>query len=883
MLVEFRVLGPLELHAGGRSIDLGGPRQRRILAALLLHPNQVVSMARLGAVGWDTDPPATAGQQVRNRIGALRAILTRVGCFIDTVEDGYRLRLNPGELDAQRFAELVERGRATADTRVLREALGLWRGPVLDGLECPALAAEVEQLVEQRLTAWEDCLQRELADGLHADALTDLTALTAEYPLREPLVGLLMTALDRIDPSPELRRRFQELSAPPAPVRTPAQLPADARGFAGRSAEMAQLDDLLMSGRPVVISAIGGTAGVGKTALAVHWAQRVRHHYPDGQLYINLRGFDPDGAIVGASQALRRFLNALGVPPNRIPTDLERQVELYRATVADKRLLVVLDNARDAHQVIPLLPGNAGSSILVTSRDPLSELVSRHGAHPLTLGLLTDAEARAMLAGRIGDHAVAADPTAVELIIARCARLPLALAIAAARYPDHTLAAVARALERAGSRLDAFAGDDAATDVRAVFSWSYQLLSPPAARLFRLLGLHPGPDFAVPAAASIAGVAADELGPLLAELAGARLLDEQLPGRYSVHDLLHAYAAELAATDDEREPARHRMLDHYLHSAHAAASLVNPERSPISLPSPQPDTSVVTPPARDDAVAWLSAEQPVLTALPTYAADHGLDRYPWQLAWSMSSYLGRLGHWADWLAVHTTALEVAERTGDREGLAHAHHGLGAVHNRMGHVDASIANLQCAAALFHEIGDVVREGDCHYGLTASYDDVGDYPAALRHGLTGLELYRRAGHGAAVSLLGAVGFIRVRLGDYARAIETLHEALRQCEETGELDGRGSTWDSLGWAHAEQGEHAEAVDCFRTAVGFHREVHSRYELADTLFSLGNSELATGNVAAARAAWEEALVIFDQLGHPQAGEVRQQLAGLGNPIAVR
>jgi hypothetical protein len=339
----------------------------------------------------------------------------------------------------------------------------------------------------------------------------------------------------------------------------PRQLPADTAGFTGRGPELLELGRLLsQSGRPpaVVISAIAGTAGTGKTTLAVHWAHRVAGRFPDGQLYVNLRGFHPTGTPVTPAEAIRGFLDALGIPPQRIPTSLDAQAALYRSLLAERRMLIVLDNAACSEQVRPLLPASPTCLVLVTSRHHLTSLTVLEAAHPITLDLLSTTEARQLLAQRLGADRVEAEPHAVEQIITGCARLPLALAIVAARaatHPRFPLATIAVQLRQTRSRLDALTGDEPATDLRAVFSWSYHTLSAEAARLFRLAGLHPGPDISTPAVASLAGLPPPHVPPLLAELTGAHLLTEHTPGRYSLHDLLRAYATEQAHHHDSEK------------------------------------------------------------------------------------------------------------------------------------------------------------------------------------------------------------------------------------------------------------------------------------------------------------------------------------------
>jgi len=536
--------------------------------------------------------------------------------------------------------------------------------------------------------------------GRQADALAAYQrlrgTLDAELGLVPgPALRDLETAILRQDPALDAPLPIAVSLAGPAPsvasagaavtVPGPAQLPPPVAAFAGRGAELARLDAL----RPgpdgdAVIAVIAGTAGVGKTTLAVHWAHRVAAHFPGGQLYVNLRGFDPAGPAAaeglgqsGATdpgQALRGFLDAFAVPPERIPARLEDQVALYRSLLAGRRVLVLLDNARDAEQVRPLLPAAPGCLTVVTSRSHLTGLVAGLGAHPLHLDLLPPGEARELLARRLGRGRVSREPDAVEEIIAGCARLPLALTITAARAaasPAFPLAAVAADLREAGHVLDPFDVGDAATDVRAAFWSSYWGLSDDAARLFRLLGLHPGPDVTTGAAASLAGITPDRARGLLGELARGYLLAEQRPGRYACHDLLRAYAAEQAqSAEDEaaRQAAVSRLLDHYLHLACAAATQIDPFFAP-AVPAPATAAAPATPVApaapvssqaapaapatTEEALAWFAAERAGLLGAVALAADAGLAGHAWRLAWALSTFLLRRGFWSD----HATACQ----------------------------------------------------------------------------------------------------------------------------------------------------------------------------------------------------------------------------------
>ncbi len=671
------------------------------------------------------------------------------------------------------------------------------------------------------------------------------------------------------------------LGAAGAPA-VPRQLPAAVAHFVGRGGELAVLSGLLDDGANVAV--IGGTAGVGKTALAVCWAHRVADQFPDGQLYVNLRGFDPGGQVMDPAEAVRRFLDALGVPPERIPPDLDAQAALYRSQLAGRRVLIVLDNARDAVQVRPLLPGAATCLVVVTSRSRLTGLVAAHGAHPVMLDLLTESEARQLLSRRIGPDRVAAEPAALEDLIAACARLPLALAIVAARAaidPHLPWGTLAVQLRDAGGRLGALSIDDPHTDVRLVFSWSYRALTPPAARLFRLLGLHPGPDTSAAAAASLVAQPLCDVRPLLAELARANLLVEPTPGRYTFHDLLRAYAADLARqtdTDEQRQAATVRILDHYLHTAYTANRLLHPPRDPIILTPPQPGTIPEYPTDHRQALDWFTTEQPVLLAVVDHATANGFDTHTWQLAWTLDTFLDRQGHWHDWAAIERAAVAAAERLGDPIAQARAYRLLGHAHARLGRFDDDAdTHLRRALDLYGQAGDLVGQAHTHHNLSHLRWRQGRHTEALDHNLRALDLYRAVGHrpGEARALNG-VGWSHAELGDHEQALVYCREALALFQELGDDEGLATTWDSLGYAHHHLGHNDEAITCFQHALDLYRDVRERHQEAVTLNALGNTHRAAGKPHAARAAWQQALAIFSRLDHPDADAVRAKLHGL-------
>lgn len=693
----------------------------------------------------------------------------------------------------------------------------------------------------------------------------------------------LATFRDRVE---EHQRPRHAPGARSAPV-VPRQLPAPPMPFVGRAAELAELtalaDRSTMAASTVTISAVAGTAGIGKTALALYWAHTVADRFPDGQLYVDLRGFDPTGAVVEPAEAIRRFLDVLEVPPARIPSDLDSQAALYRSLLAGRRMLVVLDNARDAAQVRPLLPATAGCLALVTSRNQLTPLVAVHGAHPLTLDLLSPAESAALLAERLGAEQVAAEPDAVSEVIDGCARLPLALAIAAAhaqanRFP---ITAIATELTRAHSRLDALNAGDAFTEVRAVFSWSYDALSAGAARLFRLLGLHLGPDITAAAAAGLAGLPLPKVRPSLAELAAASLLIEHAPGRYVLHDLLRTYATELVGSRDpehERRAAVGRLMDHYTHTAHAADRLLHPARDPIVVPlaAPAPGAGPEPLADRSAAMAWLAAERPVLLALLRHADQLGFEAQIWQLAWSLDTYLHRQGHWHDLTAAWQTAVRAAYRLDDSAGQAFAHRLLAHAHSRLrGHTDAH-RHLTRALDLYVRRGDEVGQADTHRSFTVLYEQQGQLRQALDHAAQALARYRSAGHlrGQAVAL-NAVGWYHALLGNHTEALACCDRALALFTKLDDRDGEAHTSDSLGYAYHLLGRHDRAVRRYERARSLFSALEDRYSEARVLISLGDTHDAAGSTGEAEHAWREALDILTDLDHPDAEGVRARLSG--------
>ena len=667
-----------------------------------------------------------------------------------------------------------------------------------------------------------------------------------------------------------------------AAARVPRQLPAAVAGFSGRAAELAALTRMLDetsadSPGTVVISAIGGTAGVGKTALALRWAHQVAGRFGDGQLYVNLRGFDPSGVPMADADAVRGFLDALGVPPDRIPLQPEAQAGLYRSLLAGKRMLIVLDNARDEQQVRPLLPASPGCLVLVTSRSQLGGLAAADRARLLTLDVLSDGEAVHMLTGRIGAARAAAEPAAAGEIAALCGRLPLALAVAAARAearPGFPLAALAGELRDRAGRLDALDAGEAAASVRAVFSWSYRQLSAGAARMFRLLGLHPGPDISSPAAGSLAAVDVASARRLLAELTRANLAAEHVPGRYALHDLLRAYAAEQARTTDsqpDRAAAAGRVVDHYLHTARNGAALMLASFGPIPLPPPSPGTAPERFTGHDQALAWFEAEYHVLLAAMALAVDWGLDNHAWQISLVMNPILAVQGHNAEWTAIKRRHMAA----GVRDDAAMVASGARDTVGTLGDYQWVPEYYAGMAGLYQRLGNRRGQALCLCSLAAIAEYQGQYAEALSQAEQAASLFRGIGDKTGeAELLNWVGWYHALLRDYQQARRLCRQALALNAGYGSQHLEGNIWNSLGYTEYHAGDVGEAGACYERALSIFRTAGDRWGEADTLINLGDIRRTTGQLLHAREAWQQALAILDDLQHPDAAEVRAKLA---------
>jgi tetratricopeptide (TPR) repeat protein len=680
-----------------------------------------------------------------------------------------------------------------------------------------------------------------------------------------------------------------------APGIVPQQLPSVAGPFVGRTRALAALDGFLdessdgggaKAGRAVGVCTIAGTAGVGKTALSLYWAHRVAGRFPDGQLYANLHGYEPSGGPASAAEVIRGFLRALQVDDTRIPAAMDEQAALYRSLLAGKRMFVLLDNARDAAQVRPRLPGSPHCVVLVTSRSPLSGLIAVDGARLLTLDVMTEPEAGGLLAARLGASRAAAEPAAVRDLTRLCVRLPLALCIMAARaalLPHAPLSGLAAELRQVGDPLDALDAGEPVADLRTVFSWSYENLTRPASRMFRLLSQHPGPDIGVAAAARLAGLPAARTRTALGDLARAGLIAERSAGRYEFHDLLRAYSeteSQVADAAEDRRRAFVRVLEYYLHSARAANAALYPVRWSVAFEAPA-ETSAEDFSTTDQAWAWLDAERPALLKLVAQAARSGLDDYCWRLGWILRIYLYNRGYLHDLAETQRAALAAARRLGHREGQAHVHLALGRACTYLADYREAGRHLADALALFHEIGHPVGEANTYIVLGYVRECQQRYADSLAFLQQAIDLSGTCDDDpdmqfARMTALGNSGWIHAHVGNFQEARARSEESIALSRQAGYSEGVATSLDNLGFIYSRLGEPARAIACFCECLDLLTDQGNRYAIAEILGHLAHAYQAAGDLAEARRVLGRAIGILDELRLPEGAALRTKLRDL-------
>jgi DNA-binding SARP family transcriptional activator/Flp pilus assembly protein TadD len=953
--LEFSLLGTLLVSRDGAAVPVPAGRQRVLLAALLLGGGQVLQADELIEVLWGLQPPEAARASLRDYVKRLRTALgdsshTR----IRTQPPGYAISVDADDLDVSRFEALLRAARVAMRTGAWEQAatrahaaLSLWRGEPLADVESETLARrEVPRLAELRLQALEVRMDAELRLGGHTEAIPELRRLVGVHPLREQLHALLMLALYRSglqadalaayrdarqilveqvgsEPGTRLRELHQQMlsgdpvlavpvpaPAPPgdggtAPV-VPRVLPGAVQDFTGRKDELAALTGLLEQAdlrapETAVISAIGGTAGVGKTALALHWAHQVASRFPDGQLYVNLRGYDL-GSPMPPEDALAWFLRTLGVSGRDIPAGVDECAARYRSLLAGRRMLVLLDNARSVEQVRPLLPASAGCLTLVTSRDSMAGLVAREGARRIELDLLPLADATGLLHTLIGERATT-DPGATTALAEGCSRLPLALRVAAERAvasPGTSLASLVAELADERRSLDLLETDgDQRTAVRAVFSWSYRQLEQAAARAFRLAALHPGPDLDIYSVAALIGGSLEQADSLLGQLVRASLI--QPPGpvrrsddRYTRHDLLRAYGRELAIAVDpesDRRAALTRLFDYYLHTASAATETLYPTdrarhpdvpRAPDGARHPDvPHAASPVPPLDTPAAAraWLDAERASLVAVSAHAARRGWPGHASRLAVTLYRYLDTGGYFSEAVTVHNAGRRAARRVGDRGAIAEALNSLGHADLRQGHYQQAIGRFQKAHANFRAIGHKSGEASALRNLGIAATQQGDYQQAARHLELAAVLFRQTGDQAGrARVLGNLGILAMQQGRYQQAVDYQQQALIIFRAVGDQSGEAHGLRSLGTINGRQGSYESAADYFRQALSLFRAVGDRAGQAHALTDLGDVDLRRGHFDSAARHQLRSLTLFHETGDP-SGQAKS-LNALGSAL---
>jgi DNA-binding SARP family transcriptional activator/tetratricopeptide (TPR) repeat protein len=936
-LTQFRLLGDVAALVDGHPVGLGPARQRCVLAALAVDVGRVVPVDRLTARVWGDEPPLRARVTLLNYLSRLRQVLGPEA--IARRPGGYALEAGRSAVDLYRFHDLCARARDRgADDRqaveLLEQALGLWRGEALTGVSGDWATAERDRLHQERMRAEGDLVDGRLRLGHGGDLVAGLSTRAAAFPHDERVAGQYMLALHRAgrtsdalehyrqvrahlvdrlgtDPGAALRHLHQRIldadptldSPTPRTAATkalgrrregplPRQLPAAPPRFTGRAAQLAVLTTVLSptaeestvdvsgpgTGDTPAVCVIAGPGGSGKTWLAVHWAHEHADRFPDGQLFVDLHGFSPSDAPMDPATALRGFLDALGVEPGSIPPDQHAQAALLRSLLADRRMLIVADNARDTHQVLPLLPGSPTCAVVVTSRNQLTELRTRHGARQVPMDMLNDAEAGQVLTARIGAERVAAEPGAAAELLGWCGGFPLALGIVAGRaasYPDFPLDVLAAELRDTATRLEVLDDSSPTASLPAVLSWSHKALTAEQARVFELAGLAPGPDLGLHAAASLTGLPTSAVRTVLRALEDMHQVQQHLPGRWRMHDLIGLYAADRARQDipaADREAALRRLTDFHLHTAYRAERLLNPHRDPVELAAPAPGCSPQEFPDQAAALAWFAAEHHVLLASQQLAADRGWHATVWQLAWALNTYQLRRGHFPERLAMWRAGRPAADHADDPAVRILASRLLGGAAAYAGLTTEGVEHLTNALTLARQAGDRLSEGYVHQNLTRVYELRGEHQRALEHAQHALQVFRELDLPVRQAIaLNSVGWFQAHLGDHDAAHTHCAAALELARAHHHREIESTTLDSLGFIAGCRSRYAEALDYYRQALDVYRTIGNTNYEANTFDRIGQTHRATGDHDKARAAWRRSVELY-RIQHRMADAQRVQ-----------
>jgi DNA-binding SARP family transcriptional activator len=878
---RFSILGPVQIRTSVTEITVAAPRERILLALLLLREGQLVPVQQVITALWDTGPPPTARAQVHSCVSRLRQLLRKAGLpedLVVTEPAGYRIKVGPEDLDAALFAARVERGRAAAadgdlagGRDELRAALELWRGRPLTDVDSDVVRAAAAHLDEQWTAAMALCLDLELQLDLAEEILAEVADLVERFPHHEQFRGHLMTALARtgrradalavfrrgrallaeelgIEPGTalvELHRRILNgdaaLLLPQAPRalgrRAARCLPRDVTDFAGRTELVQRLVGVLRGERPEVI-AIDGMPGTGKTTLAVRVAHAAAERYPDGQLYLDLRGHS-DRAPLDPGEAIGALLRQLGVPAERVPPGLDDRAVLWRTELADRRVLVLLDNALDTAQLLAMLPGTAHTGVVITSRRRLGGL---DGAQTVSLDVLPIEDAVELLRRTVGERAYADAACTVE-VAELCGRLPLAVRLAGARLqhrPGWSVGDLAARLRTADRRLPELAVDG--RTVAAAFTLSYQHLAVPLQRLFAVLGLHPAGDFETAAAAALAGLPVHEAEALLEELVDVHLVEAPAAGRYRLHDLLRDYAAQLAGDD---AGAMLRMLDHYLYSVVGATRFMelSDARSLLRLDTPPPTALEFATPA--EARRWLERELPNVLSVARLAAEAGRHRHTCMLTRAVSPFLFGFGFGETQLDLYERAIEAAQALPDAELEAESRNYLAGVYFRMGRLADALATLQSVIGIAERAGLPRLVGTALTNLAMLHSRLGQYPEAIASAEAAAEVHMdEVPPSLQFKLNSTIGLVHTQAGNYPQALAANRRGLAVALRIGGIRPFSIAIGELGLVHLHLGHLTVATALLQRALVLKRDSVNQYGAAETLSKLGTAYRLRGRL---------------------------------------